>query len=94
MERDCAARRLPREAAPSHQWRHRAGRIADLTLPHVLAGATHVIVALPDDDTQRDRAILLARKTGLKAMSVPGGAELQSEYGDVDSEAAGREQRP
>ncbi len=70
------------------------GRIADLTLPHVLAGATHVIVALPDDDTQRDRAILLARKTGLKVMSVPGGAELQSEYGDVDSEAVGREQRP
>jgi lipopolysaccharide/colanic/teichoic acid biosynthesis glycosyltransferase len=61
------------------------GRIADLTLPHVLAGATHVIVALPDEETaQRERAILLARQTGLKVMSIPAGAQLHAEH-----EAAG-----
>ncbi len=57
------------------------GRIADLTLPHILAGATHVIVAMPEaDDAQRQRAMALARQTGLTVMSVPGSMEMRTEH--------------
>ena len=56
------------------------GRIADLALPHVLAGATHVIVAMPGaTPAQRERVIELARQTGLPVMSVPSRMELESE---------------
>ena len=48
------------------------GRIADLSFPHVLAGATHVIVAMPGATlVDRERATELARHTGLPVMSVP-----------------------
>jgi len=48
------------------------GTIADVVLPHLLAGATHVIVALPGVAAERrERAIELARQTGLAVMSVP-----------------------
>ena len=48
------------------------GGIADLALPHVLAGVTHVIVAMPGVAAeQRERVITLARQTGLVVMSVP-----------------------
>ncbi len=48
------------------------GRIADLSFPHVLAGATHVIVAMPGaTPVDRERATELARHTGLQVMSVP-----------------------
>jgi len=40
--------------------------LADLVLPHILAGATHVIVAMPGaSQEQRDRAIELARQLGV-----------------------------
>lgn len=62
------------------------GRIADLTLPHILAGATHVIVAMPEaDDEQRRRAMALARQTGLQVMSVLSGLEMRTEHSDAAS---------
>lgn len=54
------------------------GAIADLTLPHILAGATHVILAMPGaTETQRLQAMALARHTGLTVMSVPSQLEAQ-----------------
>lgn len=54
------------------------GSIADLAFPHVLAGATHVIVAMPGASAdQRERVIGLARQTGLPVMSVPSRMELE-----------------
>jgi hypothetical protein len=56
------------------------GRIADLVLPHILAGATHVIVALPGVDAlQRERVFELARQTRLPVLSVPSRMELTRE---------------
>lgn len=56
------------------------GSIADLALPHVLAGATHVIVAMPGASAERrEHAITLARQTSLGVMSVPSRMELQAE---------------
>lgn len=47
------------------------GSIGDLTLPHILAGATHVIVAMPEaDGLRRAQALALARQTGLVVMSM------------------------
>ena len=58
------------------------GVIADLTLPHILAGATHVIVAMPGvSPVLREQALALARHTGLAVMSVPSRRELQAEDG-------------
>ena len=49
------------------------GRLTDLTLPHILAGATHVIVAMPEaSDEERERAIRLAAPSGLEVLTVPG----------------------
>jgi lipopolysaccharide/colanic/teichoic acid biosynthesis glycosyltransferase len=48
------------------------GVVADLVQPHVLAGATHVIVALPGaPEPDRARVIEFARASGLPVMSVP-----------------------
>jgi lipopolysaccharide/colanic/teichoic acid biosynthesis glycosyltransferase len=56
------------------------GSVADLALPHVLAGATHVIVAMPGAQVeQRERVLELARLTGLAVLSVPSRLELQAE---------------
>lgn len=53
------------------------GTIADVVLPHLLAGATHVIVAMPGASAERrERAVELARQTGLAVMSVPSRLEL------------------
>ena len=61
-----------------------AGSLGDLTMPHVLMAATHVIVAMPGaSPEQRDRAIALARHTGLAVMSVPSRGELQAEEGRI-----------
>ena len=55
------------------------GGIADLTLPHVLAGATHVVVAMPGASAERRAQLLaLARHTGLVVMSVPGAWAMAS----------------
>jgi len=62
------------------------GNLADLCFPHVLAGATHVIVAMPGASAEaRERAITLARQTSLTVMSVPDRPELKShpERGDA-----------
>ena len=56
------------------------GGIADLAFPHVLAGATHVIVAMPGAAPEdRERVLALARHTGLAVMSVPSRVDLQAE---------------
>jgi len=56
------------------------GSIADVVLPHLLAGATHVIVAMPGQPGEvRERVITLARQTGLPVLSVPPRSELQGE---------------
>ena len=56
------------------------GALADLLRPDMTAGATHVIVAMPGATAeQRERAILLARQTGLLVLTVPSQSELQSE---------------
>ena len=64
------------------------GRIADLVLPHILAGATHVIVALPGVDAlQRERVFELARQTRLPVLSVPSRMELTREGGTPETAA-------
>ena len=56
------------------------GSVADLTLPHILAGATHVIVAMPGAPAaQREQVLRLARQTGLAVMSVPTQLALQTD---------------
>ncbi|MBX3606828.1 MAG: sugar transferase [Piscinibacter sp.] len=56
------------------------GTIADVALPHLLAGATHVIVAMPGAAAElRERVIGLARQTGLPVLSVPSRMELHGE---------------
>jgi lipopolysaccharide/colanic/teichoic acid biosynthesis glycosyltransferase len=58
------------------------GRIADLALPHVLAGATHVVLALEGlDASQRDDIVHLARRTGLTIMTVEDALPLRPEFG-------------
>jgi lipopolysaccharide/colanic/teichoic acid biosynthesis glycosyltransferase len=48
------------------------GRIGDLALPHILAGATHIVVAMPGVDPKQQELVLeLARQTGLIVMRVP-----------------------
>lgn len=54
------------------------GSIPDLSLPHILAGATHVIVAMPGvPAARREQVVELARHTGLAVMSVPSQMDLQ-----------------
>lgn len=56
------------------------GGLGDLALPHVLAGATHVIVALPGaPDEHRARVLDLARQTGLAVLTVPPRGALQAD---------------
>lgn len=56
------------------------GGIADLALPHVLAGATHVLISMPEaDDTARARAVHLAKATGLSVMTISDRVPLQAE---------------
>lgn len=56
------------------------GRIADLALPHVLAGATHVVLAhdglAPEERTEM---VNLARRTGLTLMTVEDALPLRPE---------------
>jgi len=57
-----------------------AGGFGDLALPHVLAGATHVIVALPGAAPEHQvRVMNLARQTGLAVMTVPPRGALQAD---------------
>ena len=56
------------------------GGLGDLALPHVLAGATHIIVALPGAAPEHQSRVLeLARKTGLVVMTVPPRGTLQAD---------------
>ena len=55
-----------------------SGFLPDLLKPHVLAGATHVVVALPGATAERRvQVIELARQTRLPVLTVPSRAELQ-----------------
>lgn len=61
------------------------GGIGDLVLPHVLAGATHVIVALPGATPEHQARVLeLARQTGLVVMSLPPRGALQADEAAID----------
>jgi lipopolysaccharide/colanic/teichoic acid biosynthesis glycosyltransferase len=63
------------------------GVLTDLVLPHILAGATHVIVAMPGAaQEERARALELARHSGLKVMNVP---SRQALHGDSLAESPG-----
>jgi FlaA1/EpsC-like NDP-sugar epimerase len=54
------------------------GTLNQLLKTHVLSGATHVILAMPDaPGPERERAMTLARETGLVVLTVPGQSELQ-----------------
>jgi len=56
------------------------GSIADLARPEMTAGATHVILAMPSANaSQRERAILLAKQSGLTVLTIPSQPELQAE---------------
>ena len=62
------------------------GPLSQLALPHVVYGATHVIVAMPGaTPAQREHAVQLARRTGLDVLTVPSQSELQA---DADNAAA------
>jgi len=64
------------------------GTIADLVLPHLLAGATHVIIAMPAlDDERRAKVVSIARQTGLVVMSVPSALELAEQADDTPAQA-------
>lgn len=55
-----------------------AGPLADIARPEAIDGATHVIVALADTDKPaRERAMDLAKRTGLIVLSVPSADELR-----------------
>ena len=55
------------------------GRLDELSDPRVIAGATHIITALPSATAaQRRRAIELAAATTLPVLTVPSVSELQS----------------
>ena len=61
------------------------GTLADLALPHVRAGATHVIVALPGATVaQRRLAIAQAAATGLPVLTVPSASELQDGSASIE----------
>ena len=64
------------------------GPLAQLRLPHVVFGATHVIVAMPGaSPAQREEAIRLARRTGLDVLTVPSQNELQAQDGQSQDAA-------
>ncbi len=65
------------------------GTIADLTLPHILAGATHVVIAMPGVEPERRAAVAaFARQTGLTVLSVPARLEPQAEGSGDTANAA------
>ena len=57
----------PAKAGPAHRRRDVQGLIADVVLPHLLAGATHVIVLMPGAPAERRAQVIeLARQTGCR----------------------------
>jgi FlaA1/EpsC-like NDP-sugar epimerase len=70
------------------------GGFEELALPHVTSAATHIIVAIPGASAeQRDRAIDLAKRSGLQVLTVPSQAELRDEQTGVGLSAAPRQDR-
>lgn len=56
------------------------GRLDDLAFPHVLAGATHIVLALQDVSAERRAQIVdLARRTGMTVMTVEDALPLKPE---------------
>jgi len=57
-----------------------SGTLPDLLKPHVLAGATHVIIAMPDaPPTLRERLLEMARQSRLPVLTVPGRDEIHAQ---------------
>ncbi|MCE9659493.1 MAG: sugar transferase [Burkholderiales bacterium] len=57
-----------------------SGTLPDLLQPHVLAGATHVIIAMPDaPDALRERTLEMARQSRLPVLTVPGKDETHAQ---------------
>lgn len=66
------------------------GGLGDLALPHVLAGATHVVVAMPHAAPEElEQVLALARKTGLAVMTVPAQSVLQADSVSRERSAPG-----
>lgn len=56
------------------------GVLPDLCLPHILAGATHVLIAMPGlTADERQKVVLLARQTGLVVMNISEQLELDGD---------------
>ena len=63
-----------------------SGTVPDLLQPHVLAGATHVVVAMPGASEERRVQVMeLARQSRLPVLTVPGRSELPSRDMVADS---------
>jgi lipopolysaccharide/colanic/teichoic acid biosynthesis glycosyltransferase len=61
------------------------GALPDVLKPHVLAGATHIIVAMPGvSPERRDQAIELARQSRLPVLTVPSKSELHAQPVGID----------
>jgi lipopolysaccharide/colanic/teichoic acid biosynthesis glycosyltransferase len=57
-----------------------SGTLPDLLKPHVLAGATHVIIALPGaSDELRERTLEMARQSRLPVLTVPSRNETHAQ---------------
>jgi FlaA1/EpsC-like NDP-sugar epimerase len=57
-----------------------SGALPDVLQPHVLAGATHVVVAMPGASAERRAQVIeLARQTRLPVLTVPSRSELPAE---------------
>ncbi|MGZ5714810.1 MAG: sugar transferase [Caldimonas sp.] len=66
-----------------------SGPLPDLLEPHVLAGATHVIIALPGATAERRaQALELARQTRLPVLTVPSRSELHAQPVRADAPPA------
>ncbi|MGZ5156938.1 MAG: sugar transferase [Caldimonas sp.] len=66
-----------------------SGPLPDLLKPHVLAGATHVIIALPGATAERRaQALELARQTRLPVLTVPSRSELHAQPVRADAPPA------
>jgi FlaA1/EpsC-like NDP-sugar epimerase len=56
-----------------------SGSLPDVLLPHVIAGATHIVVAMPGASAERRAQVIeLARQTRLPVLTVPSRSELSA----------------
>jgi hypothetical protein len=65
-----------------------SGVLPDVLQPHVIAGATHVVVAMPgSSEERRAQVIELARQTRLPVLTVPSRSELPARTVAVEEES-------